>query len=147
MYDEEIDLGIIISDVIKQGLCVILNPPYTTIWQNKRFLAYITEHFPNSVIASTYFTKPLGGDFVEKPIFGRLGENVRIHAREEFKTKGDFKHQPKIFQKFYPLLKDDEDYYYQVGMFYTNQPSALNLRAEENPIITDDCEFMSHYIL
>lgn len=147
MYNEEFDLGTIVRDILEQDLCIILNPPHTTVWQNKRFLAYITENFPNSVIASTYLSKPSGGDFVEKPIFGRLGENVRIYARNEFKTNGDFKHQPKIFQKFYPLLKDAESYYYQVGIFYTFQPSALNLRVEDSPIITDNCGFVSHYVV
>lgn len=147
MYNEEFELTQIIDDILRNELCVILNPPYTAIWQNKKFLAYITANFPNNCIAETYLDRPFAFDYVEKPIFGRLGENISIFTNSTLRTRGDFANQAKVFQKFYPLLKDSENYFYQVGMFYTTQPSALNLRTENKLIITDDCEFMSHFIL
>lgn len=147
MFNEEPELAKLMSNIVENQLAVVLNPAYTTIWQNKLFLPYITEHFSNSVIAETYLKSRFLTEFVEKPIYGRLGENIEIVGKEKAKTKGDFGTQVKIYQKYYPLEKDEEKYYYQTGMFYTNKPSALNFRAEEKPIISDDCEFMSHYII
>ena len=45
------------------------------------------------------------------------------------------------------LIEDKEAYFYQTGIFYTHRASAINFRAQESKIITDDCEFMSHYLL
>jgi glutathionylspermidine synthase len=129
---------------------VVLNPAYTAVWQNKKFLAYITQNFPNNILAETYLLQESRlGDFVKKPVYGRLGENITIEtaasARQE--SNGDFGNQDMIYQKYYPLNKDMENYFYQVGMFYTSRASAINLRAQKSQIITDDCEFMSHFII
>ncbi|WP_296383371.1 glutathionylspermidine synthase family protein [Winogradskyella sp.] len=150
MFNDEPELAKTLSDLIINEKVVVLNPPYTAIWQNKKFLAYITQNFPNNILAETYLQQESHlGEYVKKPVYGRLGENIAIQtntkAREE--SKGDFGNQDMIYQKYYPLNKDMESYYYQIGMFYTNRASAINLRAQESQIITDDCEFMSHFII
>lgn len=148
MFNEEPELAQNLVDLISKNLVRVLNPPYTTIWQNKLFLSYITEHFPNYHIAETYNIQSLlmEKDYVEKPIYGRMGENVRLPHRR-IQSKGDYELQQKVYQRFYPLEKDSEGYFYQLGMFYTYRPSAINFRAEDNEIITNDCEFVSHYII
>ena len=150
MFNDEPELARTLSDLICNDKVVVLNPPYTAIWQNKKFLAYITQHFPNNILAETYLRQEARlGEYVKKPVYGRLGENIAIQtntkARQE--SKGDFGNQDMIFQKYYPLNQDMEKYYYQIGMFFTTKASAINLRAQESPIITDDCEFMSHFII
>ncbi|NRB60517.1 MAG: glutathionylspermidine synthase family protein [Winogradskyella sp.] len=150
MFNDEPELANILSELIIKNKVIVLNPPYTAIWQNKKFLAYITKNFPNSVLAETYLDKSFGlYDYVAKPVYGRLGENISIEVanNSEARSDGDFGNQEKIYQKYYPLNKDLENYYYQVGMFYTNRASAINLRTQESQIITDDCEFMSHFII
>jgi glutathionylspermidine synthase len=147
IINEEQELARSLIKTLEHKKCIILNPPYTALWQNKKFLAYITAHFPNNFIAETYLSSNNLSQFVEKPILGRLGENISINANITQKSKGDYDKQEKVFQKYYPLNKDLENYYYQIGVFYTYHPSALNMRAEAKPIITDDCEFMSHYII
>lgn len=150
MFNDEPELARTLSDLICNDKVVVLNPPYTAIWQNKKFLAYITNNFPNNVLAETYLQQESHlGEYVKKPVYGRLGENIAVQtntkAREE--SKGDFGNQDMIYQKFYPLNQDMEKYYYQLGVFYTTKASAINLRAQESQIITDDCEFMSHFII
>ena len=150
MFNDEPELAHILSGLITNNKVVVLNPPYTAVWQNKKFLAYITKNFPNSIIAETYLHKePSLYNYVKKPVYGRLGENVSIEAmgNSEAKSEGDFGNQDMIYQKYYPLHADEENYLYQIGMFYTTKSSAINLRTQESKIITDDCEFMSHYII
>lgn len=146
MFNEEPELANTVSKIIQKELSVVLNPAYTAIWQNKKFLAYITQHFPNNVIAETYLN-PKGSNYVTKPVYGRLGENVTIQASDSVSSKGDYGNQDKVYQQYYPLIKDKEAYFYQTGIFFTNTPSAINFRTQESRIITDDCEFMSHYLL
>lgn len=147
MFNEEPQLAKELSTIICKDLCTVFNPPYSAIWQNKKFMSYITQHFPNDIIAQTFLNPPSLENYVTKPVYGRLGENITITGKLNSKSKGDFDGQEKVYQKFYPLEKDMENYYYQTGLFFTDKPSALNLRAEENPIISDDCEFISHYII
>lgn len=148
MFNEEPELAKLLSQIVLNKQAVILNPPYTAIWQNKKFLAYITKHFPNNVIAETFLEATSLHEYVAKPIYGRLGENVTIkNTKNDAISKGDFGSQELVYQKYYPLIKDLENYYYQAGMFYTTKPSALNLRAQETPIIGDDCEFMTHIVM
>lgn len=149
-FNEEPGLAQILSDLIMNELVLVLNPPYTAIWQNKRFLAYITEHFPNDVIAKTYLERPtdMREGLVEKPIYGRIGENIVLHDPDGDlqRSQGDFGDQPKIYQEYLPLAVDEEKHYYQAGVFMCDGPAALNLRCQESKIMTDDCEFMSHVI-
>lgn len=148
MFNEEPDLAKILSDLILKDLIIVLNPAYTTIWQNKKFLTYITQNFPTNVIARTFSSEPSLGDFVKKPVYGRIGENIQIKTsgkREE--TKGDYALQEFIYQEYHPLVMDHEDYYYQPGVFYVEEPVAFNLRTQDQKIMTDDCEFMSHYLM
>lgn len=147
MFNEEPGLAKKLSKIIQKDLTTVLSPAYTAIWQNKKFLAYITKNFPNKVIAETYLDQPSGTDYIAKPMYGRLGENVIIPGPKGIESKGDYANQDKVFQKYYPLVKDKEDYYYQTGVVFTKTPSAINFRAQDSPIITDDCEFMSHFLL
>lgn len=147
MFNEEPELAKTLITIIEKKLCVVLNPPYTAIWQNKRFLAYITEHFPNRYIAETYLDTSKLSSYVSKPVYGRLGENINIVGEDRVSSKGEYESQQVVYQKYYPLPSDSENYYYQIGMFYSDRPSALNLRTQNSKIITDDCEFMSHYII
>ncbi|WP_299113792.1 glutathionylspermidine synthase family protein [uncultured Winogradskyella sp.] len=150
MFNDEPELARTLSELIINDKVVVLNPAYTAIWQNKKFLAYITTNFPNSILAETYLDKlPSLYNYVKKPVYGRLGENITIEAmgNSEARSDGDFGNQDMIYQKYYPLNKDLENYSYQIGMFYTIRASAINLRAQQSQIITDDCEFMSHFII
>lgn len=148
IFNDEPELAKQLIKIIDEKLCIVLNPPYTAIWQNKLFLSYITQYFPNTFIAETYNERALlsGRDYVEKPIYGRMGENVKIPIKYK-ETGGEFGNQQSIYQRFYPLDQDQENYYYQAGVFYTSQPSAINFRAENQEIITNNCEFVSHYII
>jgi glutathionylspermidine synthase len=150
MFTEEPELARTVSRIITKDQAIVQNPPYTTIWQNKLFLTYITQHFPNACIAQTY--TDLGWAltaYAQKPVYGRTGENITLKDEQgkETTSRGDYGNQKMVYQKYVPMLKDRENYYYQLGMFYTTQPSALNLRAQDSRILTDDCEFMSHFIL
>ena len=144
-YKEEPGLAELLSNLIMSDRLIVLSPPYTTIWQNKMFLNYITSYFPNNVIARSYDKMPpYGGDFVLKSAFGRLGEEVTIVKSG---TNSKPHHKVKTVQEYMPLPKDSDGYSYQIGMFYTDKPSALNIRGQKGMIINDDCEFYGHFLM
>jgi|GEM_PF-763797 glutathionylspermidine synthase len=152
-FANEPALGKLLASIIMRDQCVILNPPYTTLWQNKKFLSYITACYPNNgVIAETYDEQYNYGDsFVKKPIYGRLGENISVikNGKTVVHSSGDFENQQMIYQKYYPLLKDTDGYSYQIGIFTNavNNASGLNFRYQKSEIITDECDFITHQII
>lgn len=145
-YKEEPELAKTLSDLIMQGKVTVISPPYTTIWQNKKFLNYITKHFPNDVIAKSYDHRPdPDTTYVVKSSFGRLGEEVTIQSSKDIYK--NIRHDKHSYQEYLKLPKDSDGYYYQLGMFYTDKPSALNIRGKEGKIIDDDCEFFCHFLM
>jgi glutathionylspermidine synthase len=148
MFNEEPELAKIVSNLIVRDLVTVVNPAYSTIWQNKKFLAYITQHFPSNAIVKTFVNEPGLENYVKKPVYGRIGENIQIKVlSNQIKTKGDYGNQDCIYQEYHPLPIDMEGYYYQPGVFYIKDPVALNLRTQNQLVLTDDCEFMSHFVI
>lgn len=144
MYNEEPELLHLLSDLVMKDELIVLNPAYTTIWQNKRFLNYITTHFPNSYIAKSSDRPTSDNKLVAKSSGGRLGEEVTIMNNSvNLRTH----HAVHTYQEWLPLPQDEEGNYYQFAMYFTDKPSAFNIRCQENPIISEDCEFYSHYII
>lgn len=146
MYQEEPDLAMLLAEIITKKLCMVLNPPFTAIWQHKKFLAYITQHFPNSVIAATYMNKNAMRDYVIKPALGRMGEAVTIVKDGQDVSPSKNAGTEPVYQKYYPLIQDKKGLAYQLGMFIAGTPVALNIRSQSSTIINDDCTFVSHFI-
>lgn len=148
--NDEPGLMDVLSKIILDEKCIVLNPFFTSLWQNKKFLAFLSERFPiNDVIAKTYKDQPNFGDYVSKPVLGRIGENVRIVKTngQEFRTNGDYASQDVVYQEYIANPKDKEDYSYQAGVFMVGHKAvALNYRCAEKEIVNDDCEFMAHFV-
>jgi len=151
---EEPDLLSILHKIITNEYCTVLNPAYTSLWQNKLFLAKLTEAYPSDMyLAKTYTSyqrELLGHQYVKKPVLGRLGENVQMikNGAVVAESAGDYGSQQPLYQEYIPNAIDRENYTYQAGVFVTNQgASALNIRTAPTTIITDDCEFYSHQII
>lgn len=133
----------------------IMNPAYSVIMQSKATLVDLYKEFSVNApfILQASFDKNdfASQSYVEKVIFGRMGENVKIHDAEGDEVEdqdGDFGDFPSMFQKFTPLFKDEEMNYYQAGVFVVNgKSSALSFRRSEGMIVTDDAEFMPHFML
>ena len=78
-----------------------LEPPWKAILSNKAILPILWEMFPESPYLLPASFEPLpGGNFVEKPIFGREGANIQVfeHGRLVAKTDGPYD-GPAIYQQ------------------------------------------------
>lgn len=150
---EEPELLNLLTDIVTNDLGYVLNPAYTVVFQNKAFMAYLYELFPNNeYLLETYFGKGnfSGRSYVEKVIYGREGENISIMdttGKLSAGNDGDFGDYPSIEQKFTDLYKDDDGNYYQGGVYYTNnQVSCLSFRRRDDLIIDEDSEFIPHLL-
>lgn len=151
---EEPELLDILHKLITKDLVYVLNPPYTLIFQSKQFLENVYKEYPESEFllkTSTYKNDFYGKKYVEKVVFGRLGENIKIYSENgqiEEETEGDFGDFESVYQEFTELYKDDDGDVYQASMFTVDGMAAcLSFRRGENLIIDDDAEFIPHFII
>lgn len=152
---EEPELLDILHDLQMSDELYIMNPAYSIIMQSKATLVDLYDEFymegPFLLQASFDKTDFALQSYVEKVTFGRMGENVKIHDADGDsvdRQPGEFGDYPSMFQKFTPLYKDGESNYYQAGVFVVNgKSSALSFRRSEGMIVTDDAEFMPHFML
>ena len=151
MYEEP-ELLEVLHRLQLEDLVYIMNPAYTVLMQSKAILPYISANFKEDFILKSSFkaTDFVGEPHVEKVVFGRLGENVKIIDKsgvEVATNDGDYGEHEKIYQAFSPLYQDDDGDYYQPGIYVVDtNAAAISFRRCDNIIINDDCEFIPHLI-
>ncbi len=149
---EEPELMDILTELAERDLIVFTNPAYTLLWQSKAMMKILWELYPNHPLLLKTSDKEddfYGQPYVEKVIFGREGENVKVVGENGYtkeRNNGDFGQYPKIYQQFVELPKDSRGNYYQAGLYYTDRASALSFRREDGYIIDEDAEFVGHFI-
>ncbi len=150
---EEPELMDILTKIVTKDLAVILNPAFTMIFQSKAIMKILWDLFPNHhLLLKTTFS---AADFkfqpyVQKVIFGREGENVKIFdsgAKMLEENDGDFGDYPSVFQSFVELPKDRDEEIYQAGIYFTDKAVSLSYRRRDGLIVDEDSEFIGHYVL
>ena len=149
---EEPELYDLLDQIIMSDLAIVINPPYSMIYQSKGLLKLLYELFPESPYLLPTYSNPVrlrGRAFVEKPYFGLEGENIRIFDRnnEELEVNsGDFGHNPMVYQEYVALDKDSDENIYQAGVFHASSINGLSFRRIDGLIIDEDAEFVGHVI-
>ncbi len=152
IMEEEPELLDILRDLQLQDKLYIMNPAYSILMQSKAILPYLHANYNEDFILKASFNPSdfEGESFVEKVIFGRLGENIEIIDKEKAqiaRNEGDYAKYDKIYQAFSPLFQDEDDDYYQPGIYVVDQKAAaISFRRCENIIVNDDSEFIPHFI-
>ncbi len=150
---EEPELFEILDQIVRRELCIILNPAFAMLLQNKGMLKIIAELFPDApevLRASTNEGDFPDHRFVRKPFFGRMGENISLHDGQggaKVETKGDYGDNPMIYQELAPFYTDLEGHRYQPSVFWTGEASAICIRRQDSLIIDDDAEFLCHVVI
>lgn len=151
MYEEP-ELLEILKDLYDRDKIYIMNPAYTAIMQSKSILPYVynNDEFGITLKSSYNPGEFYGESYVEKVEFGRLGENVKIVDKmgsEISRNLGDYGGYEKIYQEFAPLYQDEDDEYYQPGIYVVGgEPAGISFRRSEHLIVDDDSEFIPHLI-
>ncbi len=147
---DEGELAIILTKIVENQKAIILNPAYTLMFQSKAFMKILWELFPrHPLLLETAFEPLEGKAYVEKPTFGREGENVTIYdaTGEVVDTKeGHYDNFRMVYQERAKLNRDDTGNYYQAGVFFAYEACALGYRTGVRPILDDDAKFAGHII-
>lgn len=146
---EEGELALILKNIVKNQKAIILNPAYTLLFQSKGILKILWDLYPNHPLLLESSFSPLNGKaMVKKPFLAREGSNVSIFDKDGkpmHETKGDYENQKFIYQEFYEFNKDENNEFYQAGVFFAYEACALGFR-KGGLVLDNYSKFVGHYI-
>jgi glutathionylspermidine synthase len=147
--NDEPELAKMLTDIVKSGQAVILNPAYTLLFQSKYILKVLWDLFPyHPLLLQTERYLLSHKRAVQKVLFGREGANVTIHEKDGDileKVEGEYGHQRSIYQEYVEFLSDQQDFRYQAGVFCAGEPCALGFR-RGGRILDNTAQFVGHVI-
>ncbi len=150
---EEPELLDVLHQLLLHDRTVILNPPYAMLYQSKATMHLLWEQTAGHALLLPTYPRAeafAGKNCVEKVIYGREGENIRIldpNGVTIAANGGDFGNFPRIYQAYETLPRDEDGDHYQAGVYWAGEPCALSFRRRDGLIIDEDAEFVGHYLL
>lgn len=125
----------------------IVEPAWKMILSNKGILPILWELFPDHPnLLPSFWDRPAQGNFIEKPILGREGANIRIWNGNEvaLKTEGRYGDSPCIFQKMAPLPVIDGQHVLIGSWIIGDQAAGMCVREDENHVIVSHSKIVPH---
>ncbi len=147
---EEPDLAMMLTNIIKNQKAIIFNPAYTLLFQSKGLLAILWQLYPDHPLLLETSFEPLGTErMVQKPVFGREGESVRILDEHgcfiEGEKSGEYDSHKMVFQEYVELPSDIEGSSYQAGLFYAYESCGVGFR-KGGKILDNMSKFVGHLV-
>ena len=146
---EESDLAMLLTQIIKNQKAIIFNPAYTLLFQSKGILKILWDLYPeHPLLLETAFDPLALGKQVQKPVFGREGESIRILDETGAVIEGqegDYDNHTMIFQEYTELPVDSKGNSYQAGVFYVYEACALGYR-RGGKILDNMSKFVGHIV-
>jgi glutathionylspermidine synthase len=128
--------------------CWWIEPAWKMILSNKMILTVLHDLFPRSpYILPCKTTRPLSGDFVEKPIFSREGANVDIwiNGKSVEKTGGEYGSEGYVYQQ-YAALPDYDGNHPVIGSWLIGgEPAGMGIRESDGLITNNASRFVPHF--
>jgi len=134
-------------DVLLRSEVMVFEPLWTLIPSNKAILPVLWSLFPNHpYLLNTSFEvndELRNKGYVEKPIVGRCGSNIRIFDEYDNlveETTGNFEHRMQIFQEYFPL-PECGGFHAQISTFsIAGMYSSSCIRVDKSRVITLDSD-------
>jgi len=147
---EEPQLTILLEKIILDRRAIVLNPPYTLLFQSKGIMKILWDLFPDSpYLLETSFEPLVNKPQIEKKMFGREGANTKIFDKDGnliSKTDGEYDNYRSIFQEYIEFPKDSRGNKYQAGVFFAYEGCGLAFR-RGGDIINNMSKFVGHRIV
>ncbi|PKN19788.1 MAG: glutathionylspermidine synthase [Deltaproteobacteria bacterium HGW-Deltaproteobacteria-6] len=145
----EPELAVLLTEILRRKRCILLNPPYTLLFQSKMIMKVLWDLFPNHPLLLETDTRYLTGKkCVEKRTFSREGDNIRVFDAQRNvidMRHGEYAMYGKIYQAWADLPQDAEGRLYQAGVFFSYEACGLGFRREKG-IIHNQSQFAGHYV-
>jgi glutathionylspermidine synthase len=147
---EEPEMLTTLTEIVRNGTTLILNPPYTMLFQSKGIMKILWDLNPyDPLLLKTTLEAPIFSHepYVKKTMLGREGANVSIineHGTPLEENGGDYANYPVVYQSYATLAQDTDQYHYQAGVFYTTEPATLGFRRSKSKIMDNAAQFVGH---
>lgn len=146
---EEPELATQLSTIMANQKAIILNPAYTLLFQSKGMMKVLCDLFPDSPYLLKTSFEPLSGiKQVEKRMFGREGDNVRIldaSGSVVETTDGPYGNFRPVYQEYVPFPKDSNQNRYQAGVFFAYEACGLGFR-RGGEVLGNMSKFVGHVL-
>ena len=147
---DEPELATTLTNIIKNQEAIILNPAYTLLFQSKGMLKILYDLFPDSPYLLKTSFEPLDGiKQVEKTVFGREGENIKIideNGSILSQRDGVYDNFKKVYQEYTNFGEDEKGFKYQGGIFFAYEGCGLSFRKAKD-IHDNMSKFVAHKII
>ena len=144
---DEPEMALLLNDILQNDKAILLNPPYTLLFQSKRILKVLWDLYPGHPLLLPTSYDPLNTKQVKKHAFGREGANTSIldsMGNPINSTGGDYGNHKEIYQEFYQLNSHNGSFY-QANVFYAFEACGLGFR-KGGEIMDNYSKFVSHFI-
>lgn len=139
-----------LAEVLFDPAITVYEPLWTLVTSNKAMLAVLWDMFPGSPwLLDTQFAltdKLKTSGYVEKPIAGRSGSNIRIVNADKAiveSTAGKFDKQLSVYQAFFPMPVT-AGHHVQLSTFIVDgKYAATCARVDPSPIITSHSDILA----
>ena len=147
--EDEPELAVILTEIVRSRRTVILNPAYTLLFQSKYILKILWDMYPYHplLLQTERYLLPHKRS-VSKVLLGREGANVAILEKGGDiieKVDGEYGNQRTIYQEYVDFVADSRDMRYQAGVFFAGEPCALGYR-RGGRILDNTAQFVGHVI-
>jgi glutathionylspermidine synthase len=130
----------------------IIEPAWKAILSNKAILPILWELNPGhpNLLPAYFDARPLGHEYVRKPLLSREGANVTLVTRSgELATSGTYGSEGFVYQAYAPLPRyvgESGDVYPVIGSWVIgNQPAGIGLREDDSLITKNSSRFVPHF--
>lgn len=126
----------------------IIEPIWKMILSNKTLLVLLWEMFPDhpNLLPAYFDRQRFKGDYVEKPLFGRVGENVSLYSSKgNIISDGIYKNGPFIYQQAHLAPNFDGNYPIIGSWVIAGEAAGIGVREDASPISNDDSRFVPHF--
>jgi len=126
----------------------LIEPPWKMLLSNKGILAILWELFPGhpNLLPAYFGPNRIQGDFVEKPLYSREGENVTIHKSGSTRhAPGRYGAEGYVYQAYAPLPDLGGGHVVLGAWVVGDQAAGLCVREDATPITRNTSRFLPHY--
>jgi glutathionylspermidine synthase len=131
----------------RSGRTQWIEPIWKMLWSNKALLAILWELYPDhDLLLPAYLDAPRHMDrYVQKPLFGREGANIRlVDGERSLTTGGIYGDGPWLYQGLAPVASVDGNWAVLGAWLVDGEPCGLGVREARTPIIRNTDRFVAH---
>lgn len=133
---------------------VFVEPAWKSLLSNKGLLPLLWQRHPNhpNLLPSFFADDPAAsslGDYVQKPLLSREGENVTLFQNGEASivSPGDYGEEGFIVQAYAPLFKSEAGFAVLGSWIVGDRACALGIREDRSRITANLSRFVPHVIV